>query len=865
MLANNNRKVIRRMAGRSVRNNLRRNLIMTAAVVLASFMLFCIFTVGVTWIKLYRLQNIRLNGGDYDAVLYGVTEEQREKCESDPAIRQTGTVGIAGYISATENDDTMEAGCVWADEAYWNEIMAPARVSVEGTYPVDENEVMVTREGLERSGLAGFGVGDSFSAQYVDAAGNTLTKQFTISGIWDGFGEKSAFYVSEAFYRESGFQIADAASGRYYLDFKQTVITPGQQAAYEESLDLGKKQVLFFNSDAEYSLPVFLGLCGLALITCLCAYLLIYNIMYLSVSQNVRYFGLLQTIGMTQRQIRMLIRGQMLLTGGSGIAAGILLGSAVSFQLLPYIIRLMGIRTGTVGEIRITFQPAVFLLSIAVAALTIWAGSRKPIRLAEKVSPLEAVSYRPACGRDGWHRTGRGRLLWRMAVGQITKDKKKSAVIMVSLAAGLSVFLCMTTLADSQGARTIVTNHMDADLVLRNDTLDKEDPAEWKQIMDEEFLKELTDTDGVQEIYPFYTAEIMVPWDPDFMELWMEEFYAKWMNIPYEEAAEEYREHPENFPTSIVGISENEVEYLQETLDESSVPFDKEAFLRGETCVLHRNDLDLTPEDAAGKSVTCVAFRTMDSAEGSQPPDNPASADAGSIYGNMTGGEKSRKFEIAGMTNEGYYYTGTTQGITPTVIVIDTAVKEFAADPFVEKTGVRYEADAAVPAENHVMDLIQASPDTSDFSWESKLDSMRDAERVQGNLSLVSTGIALLLAVIGILNYINTVLGNVQNRQMELAVLESVGMTDRQRNFLLILEGFCYGAGSLVLTGTVGLAVTYLIYQSMNYMQAPFMVPAGPVVGMTAVTLAVCIAIPVAAGAGMIRRRSVIERIRGIG
>ena len=241
MLANNNRKVIRRMAGRSVRNNLRRNLIMTAAVVLASFMLFCIFTVGVTWIKLYRLQNIRLNGGDYDAVLYGVTEEQREKCESDPAIRQTGTVGIAGYISATENDDTMEAGCVWADEAYWNEIMAPARVSVEGTYPVDENEVMVTREGLERSGLAGFGVGDSFSAQYVDAAGNTLTKQFTISGIWDGFGEKSAFYVSEVFYRESGFQIADAASGRYYLDFKQTVITPGQQAAYEAILRLRKQ------------------------------------------------------------------------------------------------------------------------------------------------------------------------------------------------------------------------------------------------------------------------------------------------------------------------------------------------------------------------------------------------------------------------------------------------------------------------------------------------------------------------------------------------------------------------------------------------------------------------------------------------
>ncbi len=39
---------------------------------------------------------------------------------------------------------------------------------------------------------------------------------------------------------------------------------------------------LFFSVEAGYSIPIVLGLAGIALVTCLCAYLLIYNILYLS-------------------------------------------------------------------------------------------------------------------------------------------------------------------------------------------------------------------------------------------------------------------------------------------------------------------------------------------------------------------------------------------------------------------------------------------------------------------------------------------------------------------------------------------------------------------------------------------------------
>ena len=84
--------------------------------------------------------------------------------------------------------------------------------------------------------------------------------------------------------------------------------------------------------------------------------------------------------------------------------------------------------------------------------------------------------------------------------------------------------------------------------------------------------------------------------------------------------------------------------------------------------------------------------------------------------------------------------------------------------------------------------------------------------------------------------------GNIQSRKTELAILESVGMTDRQRNRMLVTEGLIFAVGSLLITATAGLAVTYAVYQyqSMNYMQVPFVVPVWPAAGMAVFIAAVC-------------------------
>ena len=160
--------------------------------------------------------------------------------------------------------------------------------------------------------------------------------------------------------------------------------------------------------------------------------------------------------------------------------------------------------------------------------------------------------------------------------------------------------------------------------------------------------------------------------------------------------------------------------------------------------------------------------------------------------------------------------------------------------------------------------MMKSSPYSKDFSYDSKLEAMKEVKEAQGNMLGVGIGIIVVLALIGIMNYINTVSGNIQSRQIEFAIMESVGMTDRQVKRMLVREGILFAAASLLLTATAGMAVTYMVYQSMNYIGVPFAVPVLPVMAMILFIFAVCVTVPLASYHMLAGRRTIVERVRDI-
>ena len=325
MLKNPNQKVIKRMARNALKVNRRKTITLFLAVLLSSFLVFTIFTVGDSYFRLQKIQNIRMSGAEFDAIMYGVTDEQKQMCENNPDIVLTGTVGVCGWVEKTDQDSTPNVGLIWADDGYWTQMMEPVREKLEGRYPTALDEIMVTKSALKECGYEDLDVGDTLAMSYGTHEG-IFTGTFRICGIWDGYGPKKQFYVSKAFYDQSGWKLSQAASGRYFMDFKQKIMTKTKQNAFIESMDLGKQQNLFFMEDLGASVQILAGLIGLIAVTCLCAYLLIYNIMYLSVAGKVRYYGLLQTVGMTEKQIKRMMKEQMILIGSAGTVLGCLSG-----------------------------------------------------------------------------------------------------------------------------------------------------------------------------------------------------------------------------------------------------------------------------------------------------------------------------------------------------------------------------------------------------------------------------------------------------------------------------------------------------------------------------------------------------------
>ena len=117
----------------------------------------------------------------------------------------------------------------------------------------------------------------------------------------------------------------------------------------------------------------------------------------------------------------------------------------------------------------------------------------------------------------------------------------------------------------------MVSSFMDNDLTILDDTVRKEDQGEWKGLLDNEFLSEIQSNPSVKDVHPQMTERIVVPWEPEFSEVYMEKMYEYWMEQDYEEIKEEYQQHPEKFYSYMTAIDETEFDYLNGMLDEMCI------------------------------------------------------------------------------------------------------------------------------------------------------------------------------------------------------------------------------------------------------------------------------------------------------
>ena len=94
--------------------------------------------------------------------------------------------------------------------------------------------------------------------------------------------------------------------------------------------------------------------------------------------------------------------------------------------------------------------------------------------------------------------------------------------------------------------------------------------------------------------------------------------------------------------------------------------------------------------------------------------------------------------------------------------------------------------------------------------------------------------------------------------------MESIGMTSKQLFGMLIREGICYAVGTWIITLTVGMGVTYLLYESMNNRNVAFLVPLLPLLLAAGISFLICMIVPVLAWIVLEKNGTVVERIKGV-
>ena len=169
--------------------------------------------------------------------------------------------------------------------------------------------------------------------------------------------------------------------------------------------------------------------------------------------------------------------------------------------------------------------------------------------------------------------------------------------------------------------------------------------------------------------------------------------------------------------------------------------------------------------------------------------------------------------------------------------------------------------EAENAAERYLAELTAG--DTSVLMYESKASIRSEFEQFQKMFFLLGGVLCAIIGLVGVLNFFNAIMTGILARKREFAVLQSVGMTNRQFKQMLVQEGLFYTAGSVVVAFLLSLVCGPLSGDMMEKMFwfCTYHFTILPVIAMLPVFAVLGCLIPaVLYQAGS--RQSIVERLR---
>ena len=101
------------------------------------------------------------------------------------------------------------------------------------------------------------------------------------------------------------------------------------------------------------------------------------------------------------------------------------------------------------------------------------------------------------------------------------------------------------------------------------------------------------------------------------------------------------------------------------------------------------------------------------------------------------------------------------------------------------------------------------------MNYDSKETYIRSFHDLTALIVTIGGALSIIIGLIGIANFVNSVLTSIITRRKEFAMLQSIGMTGRQLRRLLAWEGVYYAIGTIVTSAAVGTVFSAVAVRAM--------------------------------------------------
>lgn len=682
-------------------------------------------------------------------------------------------IGQSVYIGNAVNDEfrNRPSELRYADSNYAECMFS---LPIQGRMPENKNEIAVDRsvlEDLEKDAT----LGTDITIYWLDEDKKEQSQTFEVVGIW----EENSLYTTRNLWVSKDFIKKMNTNIDLAFNLKNGKVNNKTLGEVAEKLQIEEEQVISNwvyedNVQKQIRLETLVYKIGASFIL-LCGFLILYNIIAISIASDRKLYGRIKTLGASPKQVKLSVFYQYFFDVLIGIPLGLALGYILGSKMVPVVI------TSLDNDIYVYADVKNFISTILLILLVVFVSSIRPAYRACAVDPSDILSEENNLNFQGkTHRRSPGvPALFELSLSNLVRYPKRNVIAITLLTVGLVLTSCVYVINHSFDISKYMAEIALSDITITEKTL-VESWGEYNpkgNTITKEFMEKLEVSGDILEQGVLYSQDISLQTSETAYNNVIQYYEQnKCERLKYMEQDVAWTEGYQSFKQTgkctatifgIDGLLNDKITDKNRIIDGT---IDKEKFLSGKYMI------------AQGYSSDSGEYEL-------QPTYNVG--DKISLNG--------KEFEIMAIAEVPYPITeGKTNPGSEFNLTFYVPSSSFL-EMYPENTPRKWFLNVEKGKENEMENILKPYMEKG-VPIETEKTIEQNYNNATKSATLLQNIVSIMILVIGIVNFANVIIISVTSRKKEFAMMQSIGMTKKQLRLLLMMEGINISIITLIIS-----------------------------------------------------------------